>query len=363
MAEASRSTDETQAVRDAHRFDEGKLDDYLSANFEGFAGPLVVRQFPGGLSNPTYLLETRRTKYVLRRKPPGQLLKSAHAVDREFRVMSALHSVGFPVPRPYLLCADELVIGTMFFVMEHVPGRIFIKCAMPELSRDERAAIYDAMNDTLARLCRVDFKALGLEDYGRPGNYFARQVARWSAQYDQSKTQDIPEMDRLMEWLPKAIPPENPACIVHGDFSFHNVLFHPHEARVVAVVDWELSTLGDPFGDLTYHGMEWYRPGDGRPWDVARQRSRGSRCSDIRRLCAPLLRARRAARDPGFALLPCLQPLSCRSYRARRRGSGCRRKVSDRRGAGLAGTADRAGCLGRSRSGGRGVTSGNRMLA
>ncbi len=262
MVEASRSTDETQAVREAHRFDEEKLAGYLSATLEGFSGPLTVRQFPGGLSNPTYLLETPGTKYVLRRKPPGQLLKSAHAVDREFRVMSALHSVGFPVPRPYFLFSDRSVIGTMFFVMEHVPGRIFIKCTMPDLSRSERAALYDAMNETLASLCRVDFKALGLEDFGRPGNYFARQIARWSAQYEQSKTQDIPEMDRLMEWLPKAIPPENPPCIVHGDFSFHNVLFHPSEPRVVAVVDWELSTLGDPIGDLTYHGMEWYRPGD-----------------------------------------------------------------------------------------------------
>ncbi len=262
MSEASRSTDETQAVRDVHRFDEAALGSYLAQNLEGFSGALKVRQFPGGLSNPTYLLETPRAKYVLRRKPPGQLLKSAHAVDREFRVMSALHGAGFPVPKPYFLCADESVIGTMFFVMEHVPGRIFVKCAMPDVSRDERAALYDAMNATLASLARVDYKALGLEDYGRPGNYFERQVTRWSKQYEQSKTQDIPEMDRLMEWLPKAIPAENPPRIVHGDFSFHNALFHPTEPRVVAVVDWELSTLGDPFGDLTYHGMEWYRPAD-----------------------------------------------------------------------------------------------------
>jgi len=262
MVDATRSSEETQAVRAAHQFDEGKLAEYLAANLDGFAGPLTVRQFPGGLSNPTYMLETPKKKYVLRRKPPGVLLKSAHAVDREYRVMSALHGVGFPVPKPLVLCGDDSVIGTMFFVMDYVPGRIFIRCAMPELGRAERTKIYDAMNETLASLRRVDFNAIGLGDYGRPGNYFARQIARWTTQYEQSKTQEIPEMDRLIQWLPTAVPPENPPSIVHGDFSFHNVLFHPTEARVMAVVDWELSTLGDPFGDLTYHGMEWYRPSD-----------------------------------------------------------------------------------------------------
>lgn len=260
MAEAIGSTEASQPVREAHRFDETSLADYLSKNLDGFSGPLSVRQFAGGLSNPTYLLETPARKYVLRRKPPGVLLKSAHAVDREFRVMSALHKVGFPVPRPHLLCDDDSVIGTMFFVMEHIPGRIFIDCTMPTISRAERAAVFDSVNETLAKLHDVKLKETGLDDYGRPGNYFGRQISRWSTQYQQSKTQAIPEMDKLMAWLPGAVPPESKPSLIHGDFSFHNVLIHPTEPRVVAVVDWELSTLGDPLGDLTYHAMEWYRP-------------------------------------------------------------------------------------------------------
>lgn len=251
---------QTGDVREAHRFDEAKLDAYLRETVDGYDGPLTVSQFQGGQSNPTYLLETPGHSYVLRRKPPGVLLKSAHAVDREFRVMSALYGTGFPVPRPLVLCEDEDVTGTMFFVMDYVPGRVFRDCSMPDLSRDERAAVFDSVNATLAHLHSIDFGAIGLGDYGRPGNYFARQISRWSKQYDASRDADIPEMDRLIEWLPEHLPPESDPCVVHGDYSFHNVLIHPTEPRVVAVLDWELSTLGDPLGDLMYHAMEWYRP-------------------------------------------------------------------------------------------------------
>lgn len=252
-------------VGDIHHFaqiDEGRLHDYLREHLPGFQGPLKVQQFQGGQSNLTYLLETPKAKYVLRRQPPGILLKSAHAVDREFRVLSALARVpGFPVPEPFVMCEDREILGGMFYVMRHVPGRIFWDCRMPDLSREERAAVFDSANETLARLHTVDYVSLGLADFGRPGSYFERQISRWSRQYDQSRTQDIPEMDLLMGWLPAFVPPDDGrSSIIHGDYSFHNLLFHPVEPRVVAVVDWELSTLGHPLGDLMYHTMEWYRP-------------------------------------------------------------------------------------------------------
>jgi aminoglycoside phosphotransferase (APT) family kinase protein len=228
-----------------------------------YAGPLEVTQFEGGQSNPTYLLSTPTRKYVVRRKPPGVLLKSAHAVDREFRVMRTLFERGFPVPEPLALCEDDSVLGTAFYVMRHVPGRVFLISAMPDLSPEARAAVYDSANATLARLHSLDHEAAGLADFGRPGNYFERQISRWSQQYEASRTQDIAEMEKLMAWLPAAAPPAAQARLIHGDYSFHNLLIHPTEPRVVAVLDWELSTTGDPLGDLTYHAQEWYRPNDG----------------------------------------------------------------------------------------------------
>ena len=252
---------QTEAVAPGTQFDEARLTRYLESAVPGFAGPIQVSQFQGGQSNPTFLLATPGASYVLRRKPAGVLLASAHAVDREYRITRALFEAGLPVPEPLALCEDLDVIGTMFYVMRHVPGRGFWDPRMPGLTREDRAAIYDSANETLARLHLVDYAALGLADYGRPGNFFARQISRWSRQYDASRTEDLPEMDKLIAWLPGAIPDAGDrTTIIHGDYSFHNLLIHPTEPRVAAVIDWELSTLGDPLGDLTYHMMEWFRP-------------------------------------------------------------------------------------------------------
>jgi len=247
-------------VKAAHRVDERRLAAFMGDRVGDFAGPLSLHQFEGGQSNPTYLLTTPERKYVLRRKPPGVLLKSAHAVDREFRVMKTLWETGFPVPEPLAYCDDDTVLGTAFYVMRHVPGRIFLDNSMPEVSRQERAAIFDSVNATLARLHTLDHVALGLGDFGRGGNYFSRQISRWSQQYEASKTEDIPAMDHLIAWLPTAAPADEETRLIHGDFSFHNVLIHPTEPRIAAVLDWELSTTGHPLGDLMYHAMEWYRP-------------------------------------------------------------------------------------------------------
>ncbi len=227
---------------------------------EGYAGPLTLRQFKGGQSNPTYLLQTPGGEYVMRRKPSGKLLKSAHAVDREFRVMSALYAAGFPVPRPYVLCTDEAVAGTMFFVMEYVEGRIFWDLDLPSCDPDERAAIYDQVNLTIAQLHNFDYAKLGLEDFGRPGNYFSRQISRWTGQYAASATGKISAMDQLIAWLPDNIPDEESSSIVHGDYRLDNMVIHPTEPRVLAVLDWELSTIGHPLGDFTYHLMAWQLP-------------------------------------------------------------------------------------------------------
>jgi aminoglycoside phosphotransferase (APT) family kinase protein len=252
---------QTAAVVPGSAFDEAVLERYLTGAIPGFAGSMRVEQFQGGQSNPTFLLHTPDARYVLRRKPAGVLLASAHAVDREYRVTRALFEAGLPVPEPLVLCEDLDVIGSMFYVMRHIPGRGFWDPRMPTLSPHERAAVYQSANETLARLHLVDYASLGLSDYGRPGNYFARQISRWSRQYEASRTDDLPEMDRLAAWLPNAIPAgDDRTTIIHGDYSFHNLLIHPTEPRVAAVIDWELSTLGDPLGDLTYHMMEWFRP-------------------------------------------------------------------------------------------------------
>ena len=251
---------ETVEVKAAHRIDEARLAQFLGDVAPDYEGPLTVRQFEGGQSNPTYLLTTPTRKYVLRRKPPGVLLKSAHAVDREFRVMRALWETGFPVPEPLALCEDETVLGTAFYVMRHVAGRVFLDNAMPDLDPVNRGAVFDSVNATLARLHGIDHTALGLGDFGRAGNYFSRQISRWSQQYEASRTEDLPAMDRLIAWLPDAAPRDEETRLIHGDYSFHNVLIHPTEPKVVAVLDWELSTTGHPLGDLMYHAMEWYRP-------------------------------------------------------------------------------------------------------
>jgi aminoglycoside phosphotransferase (APT) family kinase protein len=248
-------------VRPAHRFDEAALAHWLEANVEGFSGPLSVQQFKGGQSNPTYKLTTPGRSLVLRRKPPGELLKGAHAVEREARVLRAIGGAGFPVPHVHALCTDNAVIGTWFYVMDMVEGRIFWDATLPEIGRAERPAYFDAMNATIAQLHGLDYEALGLGDYGRPGNYFARQVKRWSDQYLQdTEAGRDPRMDRLVEWLPDHIPPGDETSIVHGDFRIDNMIFHPREPRVIAVLDWELSTLGHPLADFAYNAMMYQMP-------------------------------------------------------------------------------------------------------
>ena len=250
----------TKDVAEPLRFDPARLAAVMAREAPGFAGPLTVRQFKGGQSNPTYLLETPSRQYVLRRKPPGKLLPSAHAVDREFRVIQALHAQGFPVAEPVLYCADESVTGTAFYVMGFVAGRVFWNPEMPGSHPAERAAVYDVMNDTLARLHSFDPAGIGLSDFGRGENYVARQVDRWSKQYRASQTQPIDEMERLIEWLPAHIPPAGPSRLVHGDYRLDNVILHATEPKVLAVLDWELSTIGDPLADFTYHLMQWHMP-------------------------------------------------------------------------------------------------------
>jgi aminoglycoside phosphotransferase (APT) family kinase protein len=250
-------------VKPQHRFDEARLDRYLAERIAGHAGPLTVRQFEGGQSNPTYFLSTPSAKYVLRRKPPGALRASAHAVDREYRILRALNATSFPVPRALLLCEDESVIGTAFFVMSHVAGTPVWDVSLPDSTREERSALIHSYVDTLADLHRFDPVALELADFGRPGNYFARQISRWSRQFDETETEPVPEMRELGAWLEKSTPAQTATAIVHGDYSFNNVLRHPTEPRVSAVLDWELSTIGDPLADFTYFTQPWFAaPGE-----------------------------------------------------------------------------------------------------
>ena len=263
MSLAAEDNSGTTAVRDSHRFDEARLADWMAANVEGYQGPLTVEQFKGGQSNPTYKLVTPRQTYVLRKKPPGELLKGAHAVDREARVMAALGPTGFPAPRIFGVCTDDAVIGTWFYVMDCVDGRIIWDNSFPDMSREARAAHFDAMNATIAALHTTDPAAVGLADFGRQGSYFERQIGLWTRQYlaDEDAGRDA-NMDRLIAWLPDHIPPGDETSIVHGDYRCDNMIFHPTEPRVVAVLDWELSTLGHPLADFTYHSMMYHMPPD-----------------------------------------------------------------------------------------------------
>ncbi len=252
----------TTAVREGFAFDEAALADWMRHHVDGFAGPMQVTQFKGGQSNPTYRLNTPGKSYVLRRKPPGALLKGAHAVEREAKVLVGLEQANFPVAHVYGLCTDDAVIGSWFYVMDMVEGRIFWDATVPGVSRTERAAIFDAMNAAMAQLHGVDYQAVGLGDYGRPGNYFERQIARWSRQYlDDTDAGRDPNMDRLIAWLPANIPADDDAtAITHGDFRIDNMIFHPTQPRVLAVLDWELSTLGHPGADFAYNAMMYRMP-------------------------------------------------------------------------------------------------------
>jgi len=256
----------TRAVSAQHAIDVAALTAWLSRNLEGFAGPLTLEMFKGGQSNPTYKLVTPSRSYVMRAKPGpvAKLLPSAHAVEREFAVMNGLHGTDVPVPRMYCLCEDESVIGRAFYVMEFMQGRVLWDQALPGMANEERGAIYSELNRVIAALHTVKYADRGLAGYGKPGNYFERQIGRWSKQYVASITQPIPEMDKLIEWLPANIPAsardEGKTSIVHGDFRLDNVMFHPTEPRALAVLDWELSTLGHPLADFSYHCMAWHIP-------------------------------------------------------------------------------------------------------
>ncbi len=248
----------TMPVSEKHGFDTKKLNDYLDEYLENFSGPITVEEFKGGQSNPTYLIKTSTDSYVLRRKPPGLLLKSAHAVDREYKVIKALNMTDVPVPIAYLHCEDESVIGTEFFLMSFVEGTVFWEPHIPEAKDNkQRSDIYKSLSETIYKLHNVKPSDIGLEDYGRPGNYVARQVSRWSKQYVASETETIEAMNNLMEWLPENLPTEKPLCLVHGDFSLTNVIIDNESDQVASILDWELSTLGDPMADFSYHCLQY----------------------------------------------------------------------------------------------------------
>ena len=245
----------TKPVEERHRIDVGRLEKFLDLKIS------TLEQFKGGQSNPTYRLTAADGRgFVLRRKPPGKLLPSAHAVDREYRVIAALHKVDFPVARPHVLCEDDSVIGTAFYVMDYVEGRVLWDQSLPGMTKAERGAIWDELNKVIARLHSLDYREIGLEDFGKPGSYIERQIARWSKQYQASETERIEAMDNLIAWLPKNIPPSAATTVVHGDYRLDNAIFHATEPRILAVLDWELSTLGDPLADFAYHCMSWHIP-------------------------------------------------------------------------------------------------------
>lgn len=257
----------TKPVAEAQKFDAGALADYLKAYVDGFKGDLAVAQFKGGQSNPTFKLTAGGTHYVMRTKPApkAKLLPSAHAVEREFRVQEALHKTGFPVAHMFALCEDEAVVGRAFYIMEMVEGRVLWDQSLPDLAANERRAVYEEMNRVIARLHTIDYQAIGLESYGKPGNYFARQIERWTKQYRLAETETIPAMDKLIEWLPANIPAGDETSIVHGDFRMDNLIFDARTPTIRAVLDWELSTLGHPLADFSYHCMSWHiKPGQFR---------------------------------------------------------------------------------------------------
>ena len=248
---------ELTPIRTGHEFDQAALTRFMEAEVEGFQGPLTITQFDGGQSNPTFMLHGAGQPYVLRKQPPGELLPSAHQVDREYRVMDALYSTDVPVPKMYALCEDISVIGTKFYIMEAIEGRIFDRPMMEEAPIEQRRELWRDLIRVLAALHAVDYQAVGLESYGRPGNYYQRQVNRWTKQYKASKTDQLESMENLLTWVPENIPDSDEVCIAHGDYRVQNVMFHPTEPRVVAVLDWELSTLGHPLADLGYVTMEY----------------------------------------------------------------------------------------------------------
>ncbi|WP_169567755.1 phosphotransferase family protein [Sneathiella limimaris] len=257
MTDSSAQFSGTMEVQETHKLDEAALEAYLKVNIEGFEGPLEVRQFKGGQSNPSYFLVTPKQKYVLRKKPPGKLLPSAHAVDREYKVIKALGQTDVPVPKAYTLCEDESIIGTIFYVMEFVDGDVEWDPALPHFTNEQRFAAFNSMNSALAKLHMADYKAIGLEDFGKPTDYLARQINRWTKQYKASETETIEEMNRLMEWLPENIPAGDETSVVHGDFRLDNAIIDRDSKEVIAMLDWELSTLGHPLADFSYHCMTW----------------------------------------------------------------------------------------------------------
>ncbi len=250
----------TRKVSERHRFDEASLVEWLTRTLEAFTPPVRVTQFSGGQSNPTFLIQAASGDLVVRKQPPGRLLESAHAVDREFAVLTALADTAVPVPTALAFCADPTVIGTPFYLMEYLPGRVLSDPLLPGVAATERSAIYDSMNRTLADLHLVDWQAVGLADFGRPDGYFARQVHRWTSQYDKTKVEDAPELDALRDWVSASIPEDGTATIAHGDFRLANLIIHPTEPRVVAVLDWELSTIGHPLADLAYNCLTYHFP-------------------------------------------------------------------------------------------------------
>ncbi len=255
----------TTPVREAHRFDERALGAFLESHLDGFRRPYSILQYEGGQSNPTFLIASQGHRYVLRKKPPGHLLPSAHAVEREYRVMRALADSDVPVCSMLLLCEDSAIIGTPFIVIEHVAGRVFHDPTLPGVQPRDRAVIYAHMSEVLAALHAIPPEHVGLADFGKPGNYYARQISRWSRQYKASETRTIESMDRLCEWLPKNIPGAEATCIVHGDYRLGNMILHPSEPRILTVLDWELSTLGDPLADLAYNLMTYFVPSRRNP--------------------------------------------------------------------------------------------------